>query len=154
MKMSPEFQKAQENMQPGVITSDGFLGNDTRNIVEIIGADEESFARLGLDFDEVVRHLRRLLEEARKGLGEPITVDERWIVTSSEARGHLPSPFEDGIYRKVNAHIQHAPGGAPSGEALLISDLSLHMLDKYHFLQGRGSSFRLEPEKVKMVLEL
>lgn len=154
MKMSPEYTKAQENMQPGVITSDGFLGDDTRNIVDIIEADEEEFSRLGLDFDDVVSRLRRLLEEGRRGLGEPVTVDDTWIVTTSEARGHLASPFEDGIYRKVNAQIQHAPGGKPTGDTLLVSDLSLHLIEKNHFLQGKGAPFRIEPEMIKTVLEL
>lgn len=154
MKMSPEYTKAQNNMQPGVITSDGFLGDDNRNIVEIIEADEEKFAQLGLDFDDVVERLRHLLDEGRKGLGEPVTVDGRWIVTASEARGHLASPFEDGIFRKVNALIEHAPDGQPNGEKLLISDLSLHLLEKNHFLQGKGASFRLEPDQIKRVLEL
>tara|TARA_B100000614_G_C14556661_1_gene495757 strand:- start:806 stop:1270 length:465 start_codon:yes stop_codon:yes gene_type:complete len=154
MKMSPEYTKAQENMQPGVITSDGFLGDDTRNIVDIIEADEEEFSRLGMDFDEVVGILRRLLEEGRKGLGEPVTIDGKWIVTTTEARGHLASPFEDGIYRKVNALIEHAPGGTPDGTSLLVSDLSLHLMEKNHFLQGKGASFRIDPETVKKVLEL
>lgn len=154
MKMSPEYKKAQDNMQPGVITADGFLGDDTRPIVDIIEADEEEFVRLGLDFDEVVEKLRRLLDEGRKGLGEPVTVDGNWIVTTTEARGHLASPFEDGIFRKVNAQIEHAPGGKPDGKRILISDLSLHLMEKNHFLQGRGAPFRLEPDEIKAVLEL
>lgn len=154
MKMSPEYTKAQENMQPGVITSDGFLGDDNRNIVDIIEADEEEFDRLGLDFDTVTSKLRQLLEQGRKGLGEPVTVENRWIVTTTEARGHLASPFEDGIYRKVNALIEHAPGGQPDGTSLLVSDLSLHLMEKNHFLQGKGASFRLDPETIKKVLEL
>lgn len=139
-------------MQPGVITADGFLGDDNRNIVDIIESDEEEFSRLGIDFDEVVAKLRHLLDEGRKGLGEPVTVDDSWIVTTSEARGHLASPFEDGIFRKVNASIEHAPGGTGDGTILLVSDLSLHLMEKNHFLQGRGAPFRLEPERIKRVL--
>jgi hypothetical protein len=154
MKMSPEYKKAQDNMQPGVITADGFLGEDNRNIVDIIEADEEEFSRLGLEFEAVVERLRHLLEEGRKGLGEPVTVDNSWIVTTTEARGHLASPFEDGIFRKVNALIEHAPGGKSDGRTLLISDLSLHLMEKNHFLQGRGASFRIEPEQIKRVLDL
>ncbi len=150
MKMSPEYTKAQQNMQPGVITSDGFLGDDARNIVDIIEADEEEFARLGLDFDHVVSTLRNLLEAGRKGLGEPVTIDDRWIVTTSEARGHLASPFEDGIFRKVNALIRNTA----SESELLVSDLSLHLIEKNHFLQGKGAPFRIEPDMIKKVLEL
>jgi hypothetical protein len=154
MKMSPRYTKAQQNMQPGIITSDGFFGDDNRNLVDIIEADEEKFSQLGLDFDDVAHRLRHLLEEGRKGLGEPVTVDNRWIVTTSEARGHLASPFEDGIFRKVNARIEHAPAGKPNGEQLLVSDLSLHLLEAHHFLEGRGAPFRLEPEEIKRVLEI
>ncbi len=152
MKMSPEFSKAQKNMQPGEITSAGFLGTDSRNIVEIIEADEERASALGLDFDEFVPVLRRLMEEGRKGLGEPVTVEGRWIVTAYEARGHLASPFEDGVFRKVNAKIVRTENGKPTPDAVLVSDLSLHLMAKYHFLQGRGSAFRLEPDLIQATL--
>ncbi len=151
MKMSPEFAKAQANMQPGVITSDGFLGDDERPIVDIIAADESAAGQLGLDFDEIVERMRHLMNEGRKGLGEPVTVDGSWIVQVYEARGFLASPFEDGIYRKVNAQVRLSDS-AEGGKQLLFSELSLHLVEKYHFLQGKGSSFRLEPSQVKAVL--
>jgi hypothetical protein len=151
MKMSPEYVRAQENMRPGVITSDGFLGDDTRPIVEIIADDEAHIESLHLDFETVGEQMRRLMDEGRKGLGEPVTI-EKWIVQIFEARGHLPSPFQDGIFRKVNAKVTLAESGSPTGHSLLYSDLSLHLLEKYHFLQGRGSAFRLEPRTIKRVL--
>ena len=91
MKMSPKYTKAQANMEPGVITSDGFLGDDRRPIVEIISDDEAGMKRAGLDFDETVALMRHLMEEGRKGLGEPVTVDGKWIVQVFEARGFLAS---------------------------------------------------------------
>ena len=154
MKMTPKFTKAQANMQPGVITSDGFLGDDTRDIIDMIAADEERCTHLEIDLTEVARKLRYLLEQGRRGLGEPVTVDATWIVQITEARGHLPSPFEDGIFRKVNVDIELAPQGKRSGERILASDLSIHMIETNHFLQGKGSPFRLEPEQLKRVLLL
>ena len=152
MKMSPEYAKAQANMQPGVITSDGFLGNDRRPIIEIISGDEAEMKRDGLEFEETVSVMRHLMDEGRKGLGEPVTVDDRWIVQVFEARGFLASPFEDGIYRKVNAQVTLLEDGKPSGSSILYSDLSLHLIEKYHFLQGRGASFRVSPAELKAVL--
>lgn len=153
MKMSPEYAKAQANMQPGVITSDGFLGEDARPIVEIISEDESKMEQLHVDFDDAVERMRHLLEEGRKGLGEPVTVDGRWIVQVFEARGFLASPFEDGIYRKVNAQVTLLDGnGKETDRQLLYSELSLHLMDKYHFLEGHGSPFRLDPHDIKAVL--
>ena len=152
MKMSPEYAKAQANMQPGVITSDGFLGDDNRPIVEIIADDESKMEQLHLDFDTAVERMRHLMEEGRKGLGEPVTVDGEWIVQVFEARGFLASPFEDGIYRKVNAQVTRLENGKETNAKILFSELSLHLMEKYHFLQGSGSSFRLDPHEIQKVL--
>ena len=148
MKMSPLFIKAQANMQPGVLTSAGFLGDDERPLVDIIVKDEGEFQRLGLDFGETAAKLRMLLEEGKKGLGEPTTVENRWRVQVTEARGFLACPFEDGICRKVNAEVVLVGENV----SILYSDLSLHLLERHHFLQGKGSPFRLEPGDIKKVL--
>lgn len=154
MKMSPEYTKAQANMQPGVITADGFLGDDTRPIVDIIADDEATMETLGVSFDEAVARMRHLMEEGRKGLEEPVTIDGRWIVRVSEARGFLPSPFEDGIFRKVNAQVELVEDGKPSGHTILFSELGMHLLEKYHFMQGVGAPFRMDPQQLKRVLQL
>ena len=146
--MSPEMKKAQTNMAPGEITAAGFLGDDRRPLGDIIEADEEAMGSLQLDFEETARKLRHLMEEGRKGLGEPITVDQSWLVKVDESRGFLPSPFEDGIYRKVNATVTRTDKNV----TVLYSDLSVHLLEKHHFLQGKGSPFRLEPRILKAVL--
>ncbi|MCX7788955.1 MAG: hypothetical protein N2442_14795 [Spirochaetes bacterium] len=148
MKMSPELKRAQENMQPGVITSAGFLGEDTRNLVDIIEQDEETLQKLGIDIDEASGFLHHLLEEGRKGLGEPITVKGIYQVQVTEARGFLACPFEDGIFRKTNAEVTHLP----SGTYFLFSELSLHLFEKHHFLQGLGSPFRIDPFILKKLL--
>ena len=154
MKKSPEYTKAQANMQPGEITSDGFLGDDDRPLVDIIAADESAMAAEGASFDEAAKKMHYLMNEGRKGLEEPVTVDDKWIVRVSEARGFLASPFEDGIFRKVNAQVELAPGGKGTGEILWFSELSIHLMEKHHFLQGRGSPFRLDPTKIKKVLDI
>ena len=154
MKMSPEYTKAQANMQPGEITQDGFLGEDERPLVDIIAADEQEMAHQGITFEAAAARMRYLMGEGRKGLEEPVTVDDTWIVRVSEARGFLASPFEDGIFRKVNCQVRLAPGGKPAGDEILFSELSLHLFEKYHFLEGQGSSFRNEPAQLKKVLKL
>ncbi|MEN3008706.1 hypothetical protein [Pseudothermotoga sp.] len=146
MKMTPQQIKAQENMKPGKITADGFLGDDDRNIVDIIQEDETNFARLGIDFSEVAELMRKLMREGLKGLGEPI-VYEKWEIKVDEARGFLPCPYQDGIFRKRVATVRNLK----NNEQIIFSDLSIHLLEKHHFLQGKGSKFRIEPEKIKKV---
>lgn len=150
MKMTPEFKKAQENMAPGVITADGFLGTDTRSLSTILDEDSQSLRHLELDAAEVVARLRYFMTEGRKGLGEPVTVDEQWLVKTDEARGHLACPWEDGICRKINVTVERKD----TGEKLFYTDLSIHLLEAHGFLEGRGSFFRLEPETLKHILNM
>ena len=148
MKLSPELKKAQANMAPGEITATGFLGDDRRPLSDIIEADEEAMEALGLDFEETARRMRHLMDEGRKGLGEPTSVDTQWLVRVDESRGFLPSPFEDGIHRKINATVTRTDRDV----TVVYTDLSIHLLEKHHFLQGKGSPFRLEAKVLKAVL--
>ena len=151
MKQTKDYQKAQANMLPGIITANGFLGTDLRPLADIIAADEIMMTHLGLDWLVVVAELRRLQSAGMAGLGEPITVDERWLVRVDETRGQLPSPWEDGIFHKVNCDVTRLEAGSAVAR-LVYNDLSLHLMEKYHFLQGQGSPFRMEPEAINAVL--
>lgn len=149
MKMTPELKKAQANMAPGVITAEGFLGNDRRNLSTIIDEDAQIMRRLELDPAELGQRLHHFMDEGRKGLGEPVTVDERWLVKTDEARGKLACPWEDGVFRKINVTLERKD----TGEKVFYTDLSIHLLEAHGFLEGRGSSFRLNLEVLKHILE-
>jgi len=155
MKTKPEDRIAYEKMLPGVLTAQGFLGNDIRPLAEIIMEDEQEFIRLGLDFEEVADRLDALKQAGEKGLGEPITVGEL-LVQTGDARGMLPCPWGDGLYHKNAISIQ--PADKPQeacveGEDMLIfSDLSIHLLRVHHFCQGLGSPFRLDPVFLKHLI--
>ncbi len=136
-------------MTPGLITAEGFLGNDRRNLSTIIDEDALIMGRLGIDPVEVASRLHHFMDEGRKGLGEPVTVDEKWLVKSDEARGKLACPWEDGVFRKVNVTLERKD----TGEKVFFTDLSIHLLEAHGFLEGRGSSFRLNLEILKHVLE-
>jgi len=150
MKMTPELKKAQANMEPGIITAEGFLGSDRRNLSTILDEDGQVMRRLDLDPKDVAARLRHFMDEGRRGLGEPVTVDEQWLVKTDEARGHLACPWEDGIYRKINVTVERKD----TGEKLFYTDLSVHLLEAHGFLEGRGSAFRLNLESVKHVLQM
>lgn len=149
MKNTQAERDALERMRPGHITAQGFLGDDSRSLADIIEADSELLAQLGLDFDTICDRLERLRDEGQKGLGEPITVDGRWLVTSGDARGMLPCPWNDGLFHKNSILVENKANGS----RLIYSDLSVHMMRAHHFCQGKGHAFRMEPELLKKVLE-
>jgi len=155
MKLRPVDKEAFGRMLPGVITAQGFLGDDSRPPEEIIAEDEREFARLGLDFETVAAALEGLRTEGERGLGEPITAGN-FIIQTGDARGMLPCPWGDGLRHKNAVSVRQADQPVEScveGEDMLVfSDLSIHLLRDHHFCQGRGSPFRLEPGLIaKMV---
>ncbi|MFW5807720.1 MAG: hypothetical protein ACOCWH_01560 [Spirochaetota bacterium] len=150
MKLTPQMRKAMENMQAGRIIKTGFFGEDPRPLPDIIAHDEELCSAIGLDIDAAAARMKHLTFEGEKGLGEPITVEKKWRVTISEARGRIPSPFEDGLFKKRNTHVVNLE----NSEEMDYSDLSLFLIEKYHFFQGYGSPYRIEPQKMKKILEL
>lgn len=148
MKNTQAERDALERMRPGHITAQGFLGDDSRSLADIVEADSELFAQLGMDFDQVCDQLEHLRDAGQKGLGDPITIDGRWLVTTGDARGMLPCPWNDGLFHKNSILVQDQQ----SGRQLIFSDLSVHLLRAHHFCQGKGHTFRMEPELLKAVL--
>jgi len=141
MKSTQADIEARERMAPGRITAGGFLGNDQRALGDIVEADLEELSRLGVDPDAAADALERLRDAAQTGLGEPVTVGGRWLVSSGDARGMLACPWHDGLFHKNSIVVR----GMDGRELAAYSDLSIHLLRVHRFLQGRGSPFRLEP---------
>jgi len=148
------LQRAEENLQSGILTAEGFLGRDPRRLSRIIREDEFQFQALGLDWSVVEARLEQFLQDGSRGLGEPITIAGGFLVQVAETRGRFVCPWEDGLFLKRSATVRRIDGnGQLFGPRLLFSDLSLHLLKEHHFLQGKGSPFRLEPEVLKNFLE-
>jgi hypothetical protein len=148
MKDTVQHAEAQERMAPGKLTAGGFLGEDERAVALIVAEDEASFRRAGIEPEAAAIELKRLRDAGSRGLGEPVTVDGTWLVSSGDARGKLPCPYEDGIFHKNSIWVRRIA----SGETVVFSDLSLHLLAEHHFCQGKGSPFRLEPAVLASLL--
>ncbi|MGM0431731.1 MAG: hypothetical protein ACQEQU_03350 [Spirochaetota bacterium] len=151
MKQSPQLTKIQEQMRPGVITLDGFLGTDTRNLVDILMEDDGTVRRMGLTHSKIADRMEYFRNEGYDGLGEFITVDGHFEVRVDSVRGSLPSPFGGpGMYKKVNTTVRNLN----SGKEITYTDLHIHFVRDYGFYEGKGSSYRLEPEQLVEVLEV
>lgn len=149
MKNTQAEKDAYEQMKPGVITAQGFLGTDRRSLADIVEADLEAFRRAGLDPDDAAEFLTHLKDLGQKGLGEPTGVGESLVVTVGDARGVLPCPFHDGTYHKNSIEAVDERSGA----RVVYSDLSIHLLAAHRFCQGRDSPFRLDPETLASMMK-
>lgn len=149
MKQTPQFQRIQELMQPGILTKDGFLGDDNRNLVDIINEDERALVSLGISGKEIADKMTMLLEAGREGFGNPILVDDIFEVTVENFMGKIPSPF-GGIFNKENAQVVNLR----TMETICWTNLSIEMIREHNFFQGKGSKYRIDPKLIVDILEI
>jgi hypothetical protein len=148
MKNTPELKKVQDKMIPGAITGEGFLGSDSRTLSDILQKDEEVMMSLGLDWEKVAAALKNLLQKGVEGQGKAVVVDGRWTIVADDTRGRLPCPYGDGLHPKQGVGITDNA----TGKKYLLSGLNLHLIGKHHFLQGKGSAYRIAPEDLKSLV--
>ena len=151
MKQTKKMDEIQEKMKPGRITLHGFLGEDKRNIVDILIEDDARVKRMNLTHKKIAKKMIQFKQKGMKGMGDFIKVEPHFEVKVESVRGKLPCPFGDpGIFPKVNTTVLNKK----IDKSLVYTDLNIHMIWVHGFYEGKGSRFRLEPEKLKNVLEI
>ena len=151
MKQTPQMQRVQDNMRPGAITLEGFLGNDIRNLEDILIEDDAEVKRMGLTHGDIASRMIELREAGKEGLGEFITVPPHFEVRVDSVRGKLPCPFEHpGLLPKTNITVRNTR----LGREITYTDLQIHLIEAHGFYEGRGSRYRTDPEELVEVLEI
>jgi hypothetical protein len=142
MKMSPEEREIMARMQPGVLSRDGFLGEDRRPLGEILDADRSAALAVGFDQAELATRLGKILAAAMAGLGAPVDVGEDLQATYRESMGRIPCPFGHGqLFPKGEVELRDSR----CNETLHFTPLSVHLIAEHGFHQGRGARYRLAP---------
>lgn len=142
MKQTRDMQTIQEKMYPGKLTAEGFLGTDTRNLQDILFADQEIVARLGMTHEEIAARMQAITDVGKKMTEALLPLSEGFAVQVDEYMGAIPCPFGDNHNAdKRNTLVKNLSTGA----AVHWTDLSIHMIRAHGFYEGIGSYFRLDP---------
>ena len=150
MKQSKRDDLIQERMQPGGITREGLMGDDTRKLRDIIEADGAAVARLGLTHAALAARMRELRQAGARGLGEFVKAPDHFEVRVDAVRGRLPCPFgHPGMYLKEFIVVRNMR----LGEEVIFSRLSIHLIETHGFYEGLGSPYRLDPAALARILE-
>ncbi|NIS61949.1 MAG: hypothetical protein GTO13_15005 [Proteobacteria bacterium] len=149
VKQSPQLDRIERNMRPMYLCQGGFLGYERRKLIEILTDDQGTVNSQGLSHEVIAQRLREITDKARKGLGDPVVVEEKFEVEVQEARGKIPCPWgHPGLYPKTHVKLEKIE----TGETLVWSDLAIHLIQEHGFYQGKGSPYRLDPPEVKRIL--
>ncbi|MBN2713983.1 MAG: hypothetical protein JXR97_16305 [Planctomycetes bacterium] len=141
MKQTPDLDRAQQRMMPGELTLHGFLGDDTRKLVDIINEDGDAVLSRGVSHKQIADRLADIMEQGRDIMEREVNVEGRFTVTVRDDRGVLPSPFGDGCFEKGDCHVVDSE----TKSEFLFNGLTIHMIRTYGFYSGKGSQYRLEP---------
>ena len=151
MKQTVQMKQAQERMRPGIITRDGFLGSDSRNLIDILVDDDAAVKRTSATHQAVAARMIELREAGMRGLGDYISVEPHFEVRVDSVRGRLPCPFGDpGVFPKTNIFVRNVE----KKREITYTDMHIHMIGSHGFYEGKGSPFRLEPKDLMEVLEI
>ncbi len=151
MKQTVQMRMIQEKMKPGVITRDGFLGAEKRNLIDILVEDDETVKRINLTHQTIANRMIELRDAGMQGLGDFISIEPHFEVRVDSVRGKLPCPFGDpGIFPKTNITVRNLS----KNREIIYTDLNIHLIYSHGFYEGKGSPFRLNPKDLVEILEV
>jgi hypothetical protein len=151
MKQTEQMKEIQEKMKPGVITLDGFLGTDGRNLIDILEDDDAEVKRLDLTHERIAARMQELRDAGKEGLGDLISVAPHYEISVDIARGKLPCPFgHRGLIRKTIIQLRNLE----IDREIVFTDMNIHMIAEHGFYQGKGSPFRLEINDLVTILDI
>jgi hypothetical protein len=150
MKQTARYDQVQAQMRPGVITLDGFLGTDSRRLIDLLDEDDAVVQRLGVTHAGIAARMRALRAAGVAGLGNPVAVPPHFEVCVDGVRGKLRCPFADGVVPKTNIQVVNRR----LGREVAFTDLGIHLIEAHGFYNGRGSPYRLDPETLVEILEM
>lgn len=144
MKRNPNESEILELMQPGILSRDGFLGTDKRNLADIIQEDTSVLEAETISREQLGDLLDELHEAADSGLESTVSVfGDKLKVRLIEGMGRIPCPFRDGDHEhKATINVEYA------GKKLTFTPLDAHMIRTHGFFQGKGSPYRIEPREL------
>ena len=151
MKHTPYDQRVLERMAPGALCAKGFLGDDHRDLSEILASDDSAVAAAGASHEQIAAKLADWMHRAVAELGRPVELSADITATWHEGMGRVPSPWPgEGLFPKGELQLTDRS----TGKALFITALSVHLIAVHGFYQGRGSRYRLEPPSLITMLQL
>lgn len=145
MKNTPEMEKLDNILRSSRIVVGGFMGQDNRDVNEITQEDTRTVENLGYSLKQVADRMRLITEQAKKALGLPVKIEASLTACVDEAKGRIVCPWpHPASFDKRLTTVKDID----TGEEITWSDLHIHLIDEHGFFEGRGSSMRIEPEKL------
>ena len=149
MKNSPQINRLEAILKSSKLVSGGFLGEDSRSVIEIIDSDIAEIAGFGYSLEAISMRMKEITEKAIPLLGNWAKIDESRQAKVDEAKGFLVCPWpHPGKYAKRVTEVKLLK----SNKTVKWSDLNIHLIAEHGFFEGKGSVFRINPGELIRVI--
>ncbi|MBP7562456.1 MAG: hypothetical protein KA886_01610 [Candidatus Cloacimonetes bacterium] len=143
MKLSPEEKSIMDKMQAGILSTDGFLGNDQRHLHEIIEEDAEKLLHFNYSLEQIAERMRYFTEMSREAYDLPVVIEGKYAVQQDIWRGRVVCPYNHkGSYVKADIRLKNLENQIE----VRWTPLNIHFIEVHGFFEGIGSKYRLNPE--------
>ena len=148
-KKPPHTQKLEDVLRCSKLVYGGFMGTDTRSVSEVIDADNAKLSKTGFTTDQIAEKMQEITDIAITGFGTWVQIDENRQGKTQEAKGTLVCPWpHPGKFAKRVTTVKLNK----SGQTIRWADLNIHLIAEHGFFEGKGSIFRIEPQKLIRVI--
>ena len=148
-KKPPHTQKLEEILRCSKLVYGSFMGTDTRSLSEIIDADNAKLSKIGFTIEQIAAKMQEITNIAIAGFGTWVDIDENRQAKVEEAKGALICPWpHPGKFAKRVTTVKLTG----TKQTIKWADLSIHLIAEHSFFQGKGSVFRIEPEKLIKII--
>ena len=149
MKKTPEMEKLDNVLRSSRIVVGGFMGHDDRDALEIAQVDTRTVERLGYSLEQVAARMREITALAKEGLGVYVDVGSGLRACVDEAKGKIICPWSHPA--RFDKRLTTVTC-VDSNYEITWSDLHIHLIQEHGFFEGYGSSMRIEPEKLILLI--
>ncbi len=138
-------------MAPGALCAEGFLGSDGRSLDNILADDGHTVESLGLTHEHIADRLDGVMQAALAAFGNPVYVGDGLIAVARDAMGPIACPWGGcGVFAKGEIELTDTR----RGKTVVVTPLSVHLIRRHGFYQGKGARYRLEPSELAALLDV
>lgn len=148
-KKPPHTQKLEEVLRCSKLVYGSFMGTDTRSLAEIIDADNTKLSKTGFTIEQIAAKMQEITNIAIAGFGTWVDIDDNRQAKVEEAKGALICPWPHPSKFAKRVTTVKLTG---TEQTIKWADLSIHLIAEHNFFQGKGSVFRIEPEKLIRII--
>jgi hypothetical protein len=138
------------SMYPGMLSAGGFLGKN-ECLYDVLRVDDEIVRRLGVTHEKIAERIAYFVNSIGYPSRNGKILDKKYLAGGTAWRGTQSCPWGDSM---PNSSVDLYVRNQSKGEQIDFPGGIVHLILKHHFYEGKGSPYRVDPEKAVRILEI